>query len=70
MFGREWGDTTSFGFLFALVLALWAIFSIAQSRTSDTFGKALWCVIVLFIPFFGFAAWLFWGPKAPPKIEN
>lgn len=70
MFGREWSDTTSFGFLFALVLALWAIFSIAQNRESDSLGKAIWCVIVLFVPFFGFAAWFFWGPKAPEKIAK
>lgn len=63
MFGRDWPDYVTFGFAFALMLALWAVFHIVQSRSSP-FWKAVWCVVVLFIPFFGFAAWLFFGPRS------
>lgn len=63
MFGRDWPDYLTFGFVFALLLALWAVFHIVQSR-SGPFWKALWCVAVLFLPFFGFLAWLIFGPRA------
>jgi len=63
MFGRYWSMPVGIGFLFALVLALWAVFHIAQSGRSPL-AKAVWCVIVLFIPFFGFALWLFIGPRS------
>ena len=46
----------------ALILALWASFNIAQSR-SGALGKAIWIVLVLFLPFFGFVIWLFFGPR-------
>lgn len=49
--------------LFSLVLAFWAVFHIAQSDRTPL-GKAIWCVVVLFIPFFGFAFWLFIGPRS------
>jgi hypothetical protein len=51
-------------FLVSLVLALWAVFNIAQSPSASPFSKALWIVLVLFVPFFGFAIWLFFGPRA------
>jgi hypothetical protein len=63
MFGENWGNAASLGFVFALLLALWAIFHIVQSYSSP-FWKAVWVVIVLFIPFFGFLAWLFLGPRS------
>jgi hypothetical protein len=63
MFGRYWSMPVGFGFLFALVLALWAVFHIAQSGRTPL-GKAVWCVVVLFIPFFGFLAWLLFGPRS------
>ena len=49
--------------LISLVLALWAVFHIAQSDRTPL-GKAIWCVVVLFMPFFGFGAWLFFGPRS------
>jgi hypothetical protein len=52
--------------VFSLVLALWATFHIVQSR-SGPMGKALWTAAVLLIPFFGFAAWLFFGPRDRKK---
>jgi Phospholipase_D-nuclease N-terminal len=63
MFGREWYDASGFAFALALVLALWAVFHIAQSR-STPLAKAVWIVVVLFLPFFGFLAWLFFGPRS------
>ncbi len=62
MFGQDW-SYVSFGFIFALILALWAVFHIAQSR-SGPLGKAIWIAIVLFIPFLGFIAWLIFGPRS------
>ena len=61
MFGQEW-HYAGFWYLLSLVLALWAVFNIAQSR-SGPLGKALWIVIVLFVPFIGFVGWLLIGPK-------
>lgn len=52
------------GALFALLLALWAIFNIVQNRDSGPFGKAVWTILVLFVPFLGFVLWLIFGPKA------
>lgn len=62
MFGQEWSGYVTFGFLIALVLALWAVFNIAQSR-SGALGKAIWIVVVLFLPYLGFFAWLLFGPR-------
>lgn len=67
MFGREWSEPLGFAFAFALLLALWAIFSIVQNKESGPFSKALWSVLVLFVPIGGFLLWLLFGPKAPPK---
>ena len=50
-------------FLVSLVLALWAVFNIAQSGRTTPLAKALWIVLVLFVPFFGFVIWLFLGPR-------
>lgn len=63
MLGQHWGQY-GLGFLLALILALWAVFHIAQSEIARPFSKAVWIVIVLFIPLFGFLAWLFFGPRA------
>jgi uncharacterized membrane protein len=61
MFGHPW-NSHGLWFMFSLVLALWAVFHIAQSR-SGPFGKAIWIVAVLFIPFLGFLAWFLFGPR-------
>jgi hypothetical protein len=63
MFAQPWSTPVGLGFLFALVLALWAVFHIAQSGRTPL-GKAVWCVVVLFIPYLGFLAWLFFGPRS------
>lgn len=67
MFGKEWNDGTSIGFLFALILGVWAVINILQNDRTGPFGKAVWSVLVMFVPFLGFAAWLFIGPKATKK---
>lgn len=64
MFGQDWSQPWGFGFIFALLLALWSGISILQNSRTGPLGKAIWIVIVLFIPLFGFIAWLFFGPKA------
>ncbi len=63
MFGQSW-EQFGLGFLLSLVLALWAVFHVAQSERTRPFSKAVWIVVVLFIPFLGFLAWLFFGPRA------
>lgn len=68
MFGHHWYPPYGLWFLFSLVLALWAVFHIAQSNRTPL-GKAIWCVVVLFIPFLGFAAWLFVGPRSARQIR-
>ena len=49
--------------LLLLVMAVWAIVNIAQSRVSMG-AKALWIVLVLVLPLVGFLAWLVAGPRA------
>jgi Phospholipase_D-nuclease N-terminal len=61
MIWHHWGYAP-FGVI-GLLLALWAIFHIAQSAVSP-FSKALWVVLVLCLPLFGFLAWLFFGPRS------
>lgn len=63
MLGQDWPPFVTIGFLLALILGLWAVFNIAQSR-AGAFGKALWVVAVMFIPYLGFLAWLLFGPRA------
>jgi hypothetical protein len=70
MFGMEWNNGYTFGYLFALVLGLWAVFNIVQNDRSGPFGKALWSVFVLFVPYVGFIAWLIMGPKAAKSRDN
>lgn len=62
MLGQTWSSPVTLGFIVALVLALWAVFNIAQSR-SGPFGKAVWIALVLCVPFVGFLLWLFLGPR-------
>jgi Phospholipase_D-nuclease N-terminal len=69
MFGMEWNNGYSFGFLFSLVLGLWAVFNILQNDREGPLGKAIWSVLVLFVPFLGFVAWFMIGPKAAKKLR-
>ena len=68
MFGQHWSMPVGLGFLLALVLGLWAVFHIAQSGRTPL-GKAVWCVVVLFIPYLGFFAWLLIGPRGGKLIR-
>ncbi|MEM9013088.1 MAG: PLD nuclease N-terminal domain-containing protein [Pseudomonadota bacterium] len=43
--------------------AIWATVSIARSREA-LLHKAIWCLLVLFVPVIGFLAWLIAGPKS------
>lgn len=63
MFGQSW-ESMGFWFALSLILALWAVFHIAQAERSGPFSKAVWIVVVLFIPVFGFLAWLLFRPRA------
>jgi hypothetical protein len=67
MFGQDWDGGMTFGFMVALLLAIWAVIHIVQSRSTGPFGKALWSIVVLFLPYVGFVAWLVFGPRAEPK---
>ncbi|MGE0044917.1 MAG: PLD nuclease N-terminal domain-containing protein [Hyphomonadaceae bacterium] len=62
MFGQDWPPYVTIGFIIALVLALWSVFNIAQSNASPL-SKAIWIVLVLFLPYLGFLAWLLFGPR-------
>ena len=48
--------------LIVLVLDIWAIVSVVQSRAS-TLGKVIWIVLVVLLPILGFILWLLFGPK-------
>lgn len=65
MLGEYMGPGGLF-FVIGLVLAIWAVINIAQSG-AGSLTKAIWIVVVLFIPYLGFFAWLFFGPRAPKK---
>ena len=64
MFGMEWNNGYTFGFIVALILALWAVFNILQNRRTGPFWKSVWTVFVLFAPYVGFICWLLFGPKS------
>lgn len=61
MLGEYWGG--GFFFLVGLVLAIWSLIHIVQSEKTPL-TKALWCVVVLFLPYLGFVLWLLFGPRA------
>lgn len=67
MLAQTW-EHFGFGFILALILALWAVFHIAQSERAGPLAKAIWVAVVLFIPFLGFVAWLFFGPRAKKAV--
>jgi len=48
--------------LFILVLDIWAIINIFQSR-STTGKKVLWTLVILIFPLIGLIIWFFAGPK-------
>lgn len=50
-----------FGFL-VLLLDIWAILNVAQSR-AGSLSKVIWIAIILVLPLFGVIVWFFFGPK-------
>lgn len=51
------------GGLIVLVLDIWALVSIINSRVS-TGTKVLWSLLVLVLPIIGFIIWYFAGPRS------
>jgi len=51
------------GGLIILVLDIWALVSIINSRAS-TGTKVLWGLLVLVLPVIGFIIWFFAGPRS------
>ena len=46
-----------------LALDIWALISVIGSDAT-TGRKVVWVLVILFLPFLGFLAWLFFGPRA------
>ncbi|MFT4585110.1 MAG: succinate dehydrogenase/fumarate reductase cytochrome b subunit [Gammaproteobacteria bacterium] len=49
--------------LIVLVIDIWAILSIASSGAGNG-AKALWIVLILFLPVLGVVLWALLGPKS------
>jgi membrane associated rhomboid family serine protease len=49
--------------LFVLMLLLWAFIDIVKRTFKDNTEKALWILIILFIPFVGSVFYLIFGRK-------
>ncbi|MCG6872590.1 MAG: PLDc N-terminal domain-containing protein [Gammaproteobacteria bacterium] len=45
-----------------LVLVVWAVINIVQSRNSNG-SKVLWTVLVIMVPVVGILLWLLFGPR-------
>lgn len=58
--GLEFGGLLG---LLILVLDVWAIIKILQSRASIAV-MVLWIVLILVLPLIGFLLWLVFGPRA------
>lgn len=48
--------------LIVLILDIWAILNVAQSRAA-TVAKVIWIVIILLLPILGLIIWLIAGPR-------
>ncbi|MEQ8747793.1 PLDc N-terminal domain-containing protein [Pyruvatibacter sp.] len=59
MFGLE--ITGLFGLIWFIII-LWAIIKVAQSG-AGALSKAIWIVVLLFLPVIGLLAWLIFGPR-------
>jgi hypothetical protein len=49
--------------LLVLILDVWAVVNVIQSRTS-TGAKVLWVVLILLLPIIGLLIWVFAGPRS------
>lgn len=56
-------EVTGIGGLIWLVLTIWAIVSVVNSR-AGTGAKVLWVVFILLLPLLGVLIWLLFGPRA------
>ncbi len=45
-----------------LIIIIWAVIRVAQSSATPL-AKALWIVLLLFLPLLGLILWLLFGPK-------
>ena len=59
MFSRSVG----IGGLLLLFADVWALIHVAQSDSTPA-KKAIWIVLILVLPMFGFILWLLLGPRA------
>ena len=56
-------DVRGVGGFILLALDIWAL--IATIGSNETTGKkVIWVLVILFLPFLGFIAWFFFGPRA------
>jgi Phospholipase_D-nuclease N-terminal len=46
-----------------LALDIWALVSVIGSNAT-TGRKVIWVLVILFLPFLGFIAWLIFGPRS------
>jgi hypothetical protein len=56
-----------FGILL-LILNVYAIIKILGS-SATTLAKVIWVLLIFFLPFIGFLAWLIAGPKGPEQTR-
>lgn len=56
-------DNMGFWGIILLVLDIWAILNVVQSRVSNL-KKAIWIVLILVLPLLGFILWLLLGPRS------
>jgi len=55
-------EVTGLFSLIWLVIILWAIIKVVQS-SAGALSKAIWIIVLLFLPVIGLIAWLLFGPK-------
>jgi len=56
-------NVTGIGGFILLALDIWALISVIGSNET-TSKKVIWVLAILFLPLFGFIAWLIFGPRA------
>jgi len=56
-------NVTGIGGFILLALDIWALISVIGSNET-TSKKVIWVLVILFLPLFGFVAWLIFGPRA------
>jgi hypothetical protein len=54
--------------LFGLIVLALAIYAIVKTwgSSASTAAKAVWTIVLIFLPVIGFIAWLLVGPKDSP----